>query len=168
MFMKKYWHSLFFLLVVNQKDLSAETLCQNSTEILSALNSLSVSLQKDYLLAERLYFGRNLLFQQVPFAHYAEIICMISCRRPLIFFFGRNGLFRLFLFFCRKNYFKFPVSLISVGARKSSFGRPLLLVDLSYLISRRLVLRRREVPGKEAAGTEHSRAKLVHLAIFLS
>ena len=67
--MKKYWHSLFFLLVVNQKDLSAETLCQNSTEILSALNSLSVSLQKDYLLAERLYFGRNLLFLQVPFAN---------------------------------------------------------------------------------------------------
>ena len=67
--MEKYWHSLFFLLVVNQKDLSAETLRQNSTEILSALNSLSVSLQKDYLLAERLYFGRNLLFLQVPFAN---------------------------------------------------------------------------------------------------
>ena len=39
-----------------------------------------------------------------------------------------------------------------------------LFVGMSCLVSGRLVLRRREVPGEEAAGTDHGHAKPVHLA----
>ena len=43
-----------------------------------------------------------------------------------------------------------------------------LFVDMSCLVSGGLVLRGREVPGEEAAGTEHGHAKPVHLAILSS
>ena len=56
------WTASPFLIVVNQKGLSVLFLPKISAEIVSAFSAF---LQKDSLLAERLYFGRNLLFLQV-------------------------------------------------------------------------------------------------------